>query len=69
MVVICLPAAALTGIEHERIATPSIWTVQAPHWRDAAAIFGAGQAERVPQHPQQGRVGLDLDVVGLAVDG
>src|SRR5205807_5926595 len=32
MVVICLPSAALTGSEHERVATPSTWTVQAPHW-------------------------------------
>src|SRR5258708_36290026 len=32
MVVICLPATALTGIEQERIATPSTCTVQAPHW-------------------------------------
>ena len=31
MVVICLPATALTGTEHERIATPSTCTVQAPH--------------------------------------
>src|SRR5215475_15857276 len=31
MVVICLPTAALTGVEQERIATPSRWTVQAPH--------------------------------------
>ena len=31
MVVICLPAASLTGTPQERIATPSIWTVQAPH--------------------------------------
>src|SRR5215470_863338 len=31
MVVICLPTAAATGVEHERTATPSIWTVQAPH--------------------------------------
>src|ERR1700720_5029882 len=31
MVVICLPATVLTGIEQERVATPSIWTVQAPH--------------------------------------
>src|SRR5256885_15743553 len=32
MVVICLPATALTGTEQDRIATPSTWTVQAPHW-------------------------------------
>src|SRR5215471_9957138 len=32
MVVICAPAAALTGSEQDRVATPSTWTVQAPHW-------------------------------------
>src|SRR3977135_1420144 len=31
MVVISLPAASLTSTPHERIATPSTWTVQAPH--------------------------------------
>src|ERR1700688_3243299 len=31
MVVICLPMASLTDTPQERIATPSIWTVQAPH--------------------------------------
>ena len=31
MVVICLPSAALTGNEQERVGTPSICTVQAPH--------------------------------------
>src|SRR5437763_16123744 len=31
MVVICLPSAALTGSEHERVATPLMCTVQAPH--------------------------------------
>src|SRR5258708_19409802 len=32
MVVICAPAAALTGNEQDLVATPSTWTVQAPHW-------------------------------------
>jgi hypothetical protein len=32
MVVIFLPSTALNGTEHERIAMPSTWTVQAPHW-------------------------------------
>src|ERR1700739_822738 len=32
MVVIRVPATAPTGIEQERCATPSTWTVQAPHW-------------------------------------
>src|SRR3954470_16433253 len=31
MVVICFPAASLTRTPHERIATPSMWTVHAPH--------------------------------------
>src|SRR5260221_6294398 len=31
MVVICLPAASLTTMPQERIATPSTWTVEAPH--------------------------------------
>src|SRR5476649_1201102 len=31
MVVICLPTASLTGTPQERIATPSTWTVHAPH--------------------------------------
>src|SRR5215471_8975431 len=31
MVVIFLPLASLTGKLQERIATPSTWTVQAPH--------------------------------------
>ena len=29
---IFLAPTALIGTEHERVATPSIWTVQAPHW-------------------------------------
>src|ERR1700733_10745150 len=31
MVVICLPTASETSMPQERIATPSTWTVQAPH--------------------------------------
>src|SRR5262249_57985063 len=34
-----------------------------------AAIFRAHQTERIPQHPEQGRVGIDIDVVGSPVDG
>src|ERR1700730_9002341 len=36
---------------------------------DAAAVFGAGKPDRVAQHPKQGRVGFDIDVVIFAVDG
>src|ERR1700724_4026598 len=31
MVVICLPSASLASTEHDRVATPSTRTVQAPH--------------------------------------
>jgi hypothetical protein len=31
IVVICRPAAAVTGVTHERVAWPSRCTVQAPH--------------------------------------
>src|SRR6266478_5305337 len=34
----------------------------------AAAELGAGQAQRVAQHPQQRRVGIDIDFGVLAVD-
>jgi hypothetical protein len=36
---------------------------------DAAAIFGAGQADRVTDRPQQRGIGLDVDVVSFSVDG
>src|SRR6266481_2611754 len=32
IVVILLAPTALTGIEQDLVATPSMWTVQAPHW-------------------------------------
>src|SRR6266571_6468863 len=32
IVVICFPAARATWVMHERVATPSISTVHAPHW-------------------------------------
>ena len=31
MVVTCLPSTSETGVTQDLIATPSIWTVQAPH--------------------------------------
>src|SRR5215831_10890317 len=36
--------------------------------RDAAAVFRSSKADRVPQCPKERRVGLDIDVVGLAID-
>src|SRR5215471_21701126 len=34
---------------------------------DAAAVFGAGQSDRVAQHPQQRRVGIDIHLVRLSI--
>jgi len=34
---------------------------------DAAAILGAGQSDRVAQHPQQRGVGVDIDLMGLSI--
>ena len=68
MVVICLPAASLTETPQERIATPSIWTVQAPH-------CAMPQPYLVPVRPTFSRIaqssgvsGFDVDVECFAVD-
>src|SRR2546421_389581 len=36
---------------------------------DAAAELGAGETERITQHPQERRVGRDVDRFAFAVDG
>src|SRR4029079_18308744 len=36
--------------------------------RDAAAILGAGQADILPDRPEQRRVGIDVDVLIFAID-
>ena len=69
MVVICLPAAALTGSEQERIATPSTCTVQAPHWAMPQPYLVPVRPTCSRRHPQQRRVGIDIDVVGSPIDG
>ena len=47
------PAPARSAATHERTASPSTCTVQAPQAADAAAELGAGQVEHVAQRPQQ----------------
>src|SRR5207248_39854 len=34
---------------------------------DPAAVFGAEQAKRIPQYPQQRRLRIDIDIVGPSV--
>ena len=36
--------------------------------RDTAAVFGAGQADILPDRPEQWRVGIDVDVMIFAID-
>ena len=69
MVVICLPAASLTG--HAAGAHRDAVDVHGAGaaLRDAAAVLGAGQADLFPDHPQQRGVGIDVDVVRFSVDG
>ena len=57
MVVICLPTASLTGTAQERIATPSIWTVQAPH-------CAMPQPYLVPVRPTFSRIAQSSGVSG-----
>src|SRR5262249_20599392 len=40
-----------------------------PALGNAAAIARAGQPDRVAQYPEQGRLGLDIDIVGFSVNG
>ena len=68
MVVICLPATGLTGTWHDRVATPSICTVQAPHW-------AMPQPYLVPVRPSVSRnthkqrcAQIDIRLIVLTVD-
>ena len=57
MVVIFLPTASLTGTPQERTATPSIWTVQAPH-------CAMPQPYLVPVRPMFSRIAQSSGVSG-----
>ena len=51
----------------ERVAWPSICTVQAA-LRRAAAELGAVQADDLTDRPKQGHVGISVDRGGFAVE-
>src|SRR5688572_16758319 len=57
MVVILLPSTAATGITQERVATPSMCTVQAPHW-------AMPQPYLVPVRPTCSRITHSSGVLG-----
>ena len=69
MVVTCFAPTLSTATRQERIGDAVDVHGAGAALGDAAAELGAGQAERVAQHPQQRRVGLDIDLVGSSVDG
>src|SRR3954451_4443277 len=52
-----LSDTALTGSEQERVAAPSIWTVQAPHWAMPQPYF-------VPVMPSCSRITHSSGVAG-----
>jgi len=60
-----LPAAADTGVLHERIGWPSRCTVQAPHRATPQPKLGADQAEAVPDDPKQRRARIDIDTLAF----
>ena len=68
MVVTCWPATEEIGVMQERVAWPSMCTVQAPHCADAAAEFGAVQADDLADRPEQGHVGIGVERGGFAVE-
>jgi hypothetical protein len=62
-VVICLPAASLSGSEHERTAAPiEMYSAGATPF-DAAPVFCAGESNAVAQYPKQVGTGISVNVV------
>jgi hypothetical protein len=58
-----LPSPTRDGSTHERRAGPSTCTVHAPHCAAPQPnIPSAGRPRLSPQHPQERRVWIDVDV-------
>jgi len=60
MVVTDASPMLLTGVTQERMVTPFIWTVQAPHRAMPQPELRPGHAEHVAQDPQQRRIAVDV---------
>ena len=58
IVVTCWPATAASGVTHERVAWPSIWTVQAPH-------CAMPQPNFVPCRPATSRIAHKSGMSGI----
>ena len=61
MVKIVLPAASLTGVMQDRVASPSINTVQAPQSPAPQPNFVPTRPKFVAQRPQKGHLRLDIN--------
>ena len=68
MVVIFLPTASLTGKRAGARRHAVDVNGAGAALRDAAAVFGAGQADVFPDRPEQRRVGFDVDVDDFSID-
>ena len=68
MVVTVAPSSVAIRRWHARTGWPSTCTVQAPHWRDAAAVLGAGERELVAQEPEQRHRGVAVERATRPVD-
>ena len=69
MVVTDLPSAVPTVVRQERVASPSMWMVQAPQTPGAAAELGARESDLVAQVPEQRRVRVAAESAFLSVHG
>ena len=69
MVVIFLAPTALSGTWQERVATPSICTVQAPHWAMPQPYLVPVRPSVLAQHPEQrrARIGVGLSDLPLTL--
>ena len=68
MVTTFAPSRAPIGTEQDRMAAPLICTVQAPYCAMPQPNFRPGQTDHVTQHPEEGGIGLDVDLPGCSVD-
>ena len=62
------PETSLTAVMQARVASPSTWTVQAPHSATPQPILCSGEPQFVPQIPEQRHRRIAVEGLLLAVD-
>ena len=64
-----LPARGRANVKHTRMLARAVDQDGAGTANfNSAAIFRAGEADRIADHPEQGRARVDIDLIGFAVD-